>query len=408
MLDKSTTIDLVTAPALHSKATEVVVPAKRKERFLYIDNLRLLMIIFVVMVHAAVTYSGLGSWYYKEAVKLDPVQFSLFGMFQGLTQGYFMGLLFLIAGYFIPGAYDKKGFGRFIKDRLIRLGIPTLIYMFLVRPLITFVLLDFQVPNPKPAFLESYVAYITTGNFLAGTGPLWFALALLIFSLIYALVRLVSSTRPAAAAPLAKKIGMRQVVLLSLIISVGAFAIRLVQPIGTDILNMQLCYFTQYIALFIVGIAAYRQGWFSTIDYAFGKKLLRAALSWGLLIFAAIMLGGGVVSNGMAAFNGGWHWQSAAFALWESFTAVAMSIGLLTVFREKYNHQNKLIKVLSDNSFAVYVFHAPVLIGISLLMMPVALIPIAKFVLVAMLAVPAAFALTYFIMRRVPLLNKVI
>jgi peptidoglycan/LPS O-acetylase OafA/YrhL len=408
MLDKSTTIDLVAAPALHSKAAEVVVPAKVKERFLYIDNLRLLMIIFVVMVHAAVTYSGLGSWYYKEAVKLDPVQFSLFGVFEGLTQGYFMGLLFLIAGYFVPGAYDKKGFGRFIRDRLVRLGIPTLIYMFLVRPMITFVLLDFQIANPKPTFLESYAGYITTGNFLSGTGPLWFALALLIFSLIYALVRLASGTRPAAAAPLAKKIGMQQVVLLSLIISVGAFAIRLVQPIGTDVMNMQLCYFTQYIVLFIVGIAAYRQGWFSSVDYSFGRKLLRAALTWGLLLFAAIMFGGGVVSNGMAAFGGGWHWQSAAFALWESFTAVAMSIGLLTVFREKYNHQNKLIKVLSDNSFAVYVFHAPVLIGISLLMAPVTLIPIAKFMLVAMLAVSAAFALTYFILRRVPVLNKVI
>ena len=34
---------------------------KGKERLLYIDNLRLLMIVFVVIMHLAVTYSGFGS-----------------------------------------------------------------------------------------------------------------------------------------------------------------------------------------------------------------------------------------------------------------------------------------------------------------------------------------------------------
>jgi surface polysaccharide O-acyltransferase-like enzyme len=58
---------------------------------------------------------------------------------------------------------------------------------------------------------------------------------------------------------------------------------------------------------------------------------------------------------------------------------VAISFGLLTLFREKYNHQSKLIKTLSDNSLAMYVFHAPVLIDISLLMKPIPLITIAKF-----------------------------
>ncbi len=37
-----------------------------EERLLYIDNLRVLMIVFVIVQHLAVTYSGFGSWYYKE------------------------------------------------------------------------------------------------------------------------------------------------------------------------------------------------------------------------------------------------------------------------------------------------------------------------------------------------------
>ena len=37
-----------------------------KARLLYIDNLRWVMIMLVVSMHAAVTYSHLGSWYYME------------------------------------------------------------------------------------------------------------------------------------------------------------------------------------------------------------------------------------------------------------------------------------------------------------------------------------------------------
>jgi fucose 4-O-acetylase-like acetyltransferase len=43
-------------------------------------------------------------------------------------QGYFMGLLFMIAGYFVAGSYDRKGFGLFVGERFKRLIIPTLIY----------------------------------------------------------------------------------------------------------------------------------------------------------------------------------------------------------------------------------------------------------------------------------------
>jgi peptidoglycan/LPS O-acetylase OafA/YrhL len=37
--------------------------ASPRERLLYIDNLRLLVIVLVVTIHLAVTVSGFGSWY---------------------------------------------------------------------------------------------------------------------------------------------------------------------------------------------------------------------------------------------------------------------------------------------------------------------------------------------------------
>ena len=38
-----------------------------------------------------------------------------------------------LAGYFVPGALDRKGVGRFVRDRLVRLGIPLLLFVIVVR-----------------------------------------------------------------------------------------------------------------------------------------------------------------------------------------------------------------------------------------------------------------------------------
>lgn len=80
-----------------------------KPRLYFIDNLRWLMILFVVIMHANVTYSMLGSWYYVEEAKLDLFQTIYFSIYGTFTQAYFMGLLFFIAGYFVPSSFDRKG-----------------------------------------------------------------------------------------------------------------------------------------------------------------------------------------------------------------------------------------------------------------------------------------------------------
>lgn len=377
----------------------------REKRLLYMDNLRLLMIIFVVIQHLAVTYSGFGSWYFKEGKPIGLISTIIFGFYQSFTQGYFMGLLFLIAGYFVPGAYDKKGFGKFLKDRFIRLGIPVLIYMLVINPFILYVELGLYWVRPKPGFVSFYLRYLGNFSFINGSGPMWFALALLIFTVIYGLIRLIKP-RNIEAPRKNIELGFHNIWILIFLIAVWAFLIRTVQPIGTSVLNMQLCYFSQYIILFIVGIYAYRNNLFSKIDYKSGKKWLMFGILGGFISWLILLLAGGAL-KGMTAFNGGWTWQSAGYAIWESFIAVATDVGLLALFREKYNRQGRLIKILSDSSFAVYVFHPPIIIAAAILFSTIQLIPIIKFIILCIVCVPICFTVAHFIVRRIPLLKSV-
>src|ERR1041385_1164966 len=106
-----------------------------KTRLEFIDNLRWVMIVLVVSMHAAVTYSHLGSWYFMEDPKPGLPATVFFATYQSFLQAFFMGLLFLVAGYFVPRALDRKGFRKFLRDRAVRLGIPALLFMVFIQPI---------------------------------------------------------------------------------------------------------------------------------------------------------------------------------------------------------------------------------------------------------------------------------
>ena len=161
--------------------------ASTKERLFYIDNLRLLVIVLVVSIHLAVTVSNFGSWYYVYSTHLDTLSTVWFAWYQSFTQGYFLGLLFLIAGYFVAGSYDRKGFEGFNWDRFKRLVIPTLIFMIAIDPFIGYI----ELGNKLTSF--------NLINFLSATGPMWFAAALFGFCLIYGLMRLISRRSTSAS-----------------------------------------------------------------------------------------------------------------------------------------------------------------------------------------------------------------
>jgi acyltransferase-like protein len=376
-------------------------------RLLFVDNLRWLMIVLVVTVHASVTYSHIGSWYYYEPTNPGPLSLLAFVLYETHLQAFFMGLLFLIAGYFVPGSFDRKGARRFMADRGVRLGIPTALYALVIQPIINDFILKLPGVAPLPLILRSYWKYVASLRFLSGTGPLWFALALLIFSGIYALGRLATGSVVRSQAE-SKLPGHAAVVLLIAAISVSTFIMRLVQPIGTDILNMQLCFFSQYIILFGVGIVAHRRNWLLRIPHDFGVFWFRLALVAGPPLWLAMILGGGARSGDWSRYTGGFHWQSAVGCFWESFFCVGVCLGLLVVFRDRFNRQGHLARFLSENAFTVYVFHPPILIALSLVLHGLALASPWKFLLLSGASLLVCFLTSHYVIRRIPGLRRIL
>jgi putative flippase GtrA len=87
---------------------------------------------------------------------------------------------------------------------------------------------------------------------------------------------------------------------------------------------------------------------------------------------------------------------------------VAISLGLIVVFREKANGQNALTQFLSRNAFSVYVFHPPfVILGARLLWdLPWPAVP--KFMLLTALATITTFVASELVFRRIPVLRAIL
>jgi glucans biosynthesis protein C len=375
-----------------------------KTRLLYIDNLRWTMILLVISMHAADTYSPFGNWYYVDRRPMSLASLLTFGAWQMYLQSFFMGLLFFIAGYFVPESYARKGTAGFLRDRAIRLGLPVLLYMFVIGPVTEYYVAHSWTSTEPTSFANEWIKHIRNGQFLQENGPLWFCLALLIFSTFFVVVQ--ALPHRGAKAYTEHPPSTRRLITFAIVMAAFLFPVRIGRP--PSVLNMHLEDFPQYILLFAAGISAGRHKWLPELRYKSGIRWLSVVLPAGMVVWLRLVMYEGKLQHRWADLSGGWQWQSAAFCLWESLTCVAVSFGLLVIYREEFDAQGNVARFLSQNAFSVYVFHPPIVILAARLMHGLHWPSLVKFVALTFIAAAVTFVLSAMLFRRIPLLRRVL
>lgn len=383
------------------KATAAVMTgAKAAGRMLFVDNLRVFLTILVVLHHLAITYGADGSWSYLERPTTELTAI-LLSLLTTLDHFFFMGAFFLIAGYFVPGSLDRKGTWQFIKDRLVRLGIPLLVFGFLVSPFTSYIL-RIQHGQWDGTFPQFYAWSLRNLEF--ASGPLWFVEVLLIFSAVYALGKWVISklgedgekARPSARRPLTH----RMILVFILVLVPASFVTRLFFPLDTAWNNLQFSMFPQYILLFTAGILAFRWDWLPDLPCGVRRVWSIAAVVCIVALPVMMVLMGAIEDD--APFKGGLTAQSLLLSTWEAVYCPAMIILLLSLFRRRFDRQASLGRFFSKNAYTAYIIHAPVIVGLAWLLQGLSIYPLLKYVLVAPIAVSLCFSISHYIVRRIP------
>lgn len=391
-----TSTDISTASPAHAGEPPPAAVTGERARLLFADHLRVFLIALVVLHHLTITFAITipNGWYYEVPDHSEAGE--LVGLFIILVnQSFFMGAFFLISGYFTAPSYNRKGWGRFLLDRLVRLVIPMLFFYFVLGPLAVI------LATPGIPFT------LKTWSSSLNVGPLWFAELLFIFCLGYTVLRLMLRRPAGEGREPAPPPSTLSLVVFILVMAVASFLLRLKLPLGSSLPILDLpspAYLPQYLMLFVAGIVAVRRGWLRSIPDRMGWiGFWVCGIATVFVFVPALLLG---IKNG-DAFAGGLHWEAAAYALWDSTMSVGLFLGLLVVFRRWFNRPSRLWNELSRNAFGVYVFHPPLIISVALLLTPIPLYPLLKLAVALAISLPLCFAVAGLV-RRTPVVDRIL
>jgi glucan biosynthesis protein C len=368
-----------------------------KARLFFLDNLRIYLTILVIFHHAALVYGGSGSWYLSRDPMTDEISPILLILFNAINQSYFMSAFFLLAGYFTPASLERKGTKLFLIDRVIRLAIPILIFSTLIINLNGYILNTLY----KGQVFRLRIDY--------DPGHLWFLQGLLVFALVYIVYKTLCKVKTESVFQIYRETFPPD---KALFISVAAltvltFLVRLAFPVGQWTMGIQPAHFVHYTFCFYAGILAYRGDWFRRLSKGQARRWSIMSLVAILLFPVILVLGVGGNDANIAKFFGGMYWQAFVYIALETFLMVGIIIFLIYFFREKFNQTGPLAKSLAVNVYTIYIVHATILFSLQILLMPVNIPTILKFLISGLLAVLICYLVSMLI-RKIPYAKRVL
>lgn len=170
-----------------SKDAQIATAACRSmsKSSLALTNLRAFVILLVIAFHSVLAYLGSQPtsppqfdsppYWWRAIPIIDPARWFGFDLFSALTYLYLMQLMFFLSGLFVWSSLLRKGPRIFLRDRLLRLGVPFLLGVLLLMPVAIYPVYRFTAADPS---VSAFWAHWTALPFWP-CGPLWFLWCLL-------------------------------------------------------------------------------------------------------------------------------------------------------------------------------------------------------------------------------------
>jgi Acyltransferase family len=360
-------------------------------RIVPIDNLKAVLVAWIIAGHAMLGYAAIGGWPYDEVSETNlPPQLELvLAALLGPTAVFVIGTFFFLSGLFAPSNIARHGPAGFLRQRLVRLGLPWLLFTLLIWPVLMWFAYR-SAGHPIPI----WEAWQARQPFL-DSGPLWFIQILLYVSLFHALL---------AWRGYGRELDPRTIslVLTAACIAAASFAVRLWFPARSQqILDLHVWQWPQCVGLYVLGVLVADKGWAERIPPHLGRRCGIAVLGT-IAVALAIMAATGVadVSQDDIPYLGGWHWQALTLDVGEATLVVAGSVWLLAFAQRWLTHRAIGLTRWARGAYAAYLLQAPVLIGLEIAERSLPWPAVIKAVTVGALAVAGSFTLGRLLVER--------
>ncbi|MBV8697954.1 acyltransferase family protein [Bradyrhizobium sp.] len=385
--------------------SETVAPAdvhaapKAKVRNASLDRARTFLTLVVLLHHSVIPYTYFGH--------TDPKYFVGFDMIVLATDSFFMAMFFFLSGLFVWPGLGRKSPGVFLRERLLRLGLPFAVAAFTVIPL-AYYALALQA-HQDTTFAAFWVKMVTVGPW--PSGPLWFVWVLLAFDLTASVLYRISPTLLDPINKLSVRCHDRPAdFFLFLLIVTAVLYVPARVYFGPNHwfelggpFSVQASRILFYAAYFFIGagigaanfdrglLAADGQlaksgwGWV-------GLTLIPYVLLWGLIYIKREILGNPPVQP---------HWYEASYGLFFACFSAAILFAILAYFLRFKQSGWSILDPMQPAAYGMFLVHYPIALWLEYWLFDASLPAVLKAAIVFVLTVALSWGATE-ALRRLP------
>ena len=338
-----------------------------KKRIDYIDNLRWITVSLLIIFHTSIAYNTWGEENYIFLGARRPIA----GIVTFIAP-WFMPLMFLLAG--VSGRYSlkKRGYKAFIKERLIRLGVPLVIGVLVICPVLSYIA-DVTHNGYKGNVFSHYSVFFTRFTDLTGydggftLGHLWFIAVLIVISLISCPIILLLDRGEASK---------KYVWKVSAVLSVGAIATFEIKYAGKPLI-MYLC--------------IYLLGYFLFSDQEFVSRL-----SEHRSILTAVFIMASIANVVLYIYIGRYELLNNIC----NYSSFVFGVpALVSLGHEYLDFSNRFTRFNSSISYTFYIVHFPIVVLCQYILQEIGVSMIPSFFLTILIAYPITYISCYLVVK---------
>jgi hypothetical protein len=347
------------------------VNAANGSRLHFLDNLRTITILLVLVFHAGGVYESSGIWAQFWLVS-DPATNDLVGLLNIVLDIVMMPAMFFIAGYVTPISLESRTSWSFMGSRFQRLIIPWAVAALALIPVYRFIFL-YSRGLPQ----ESWTTYFHFSNGSISQNWLWFLPVLFAFNGLYVLlVRMDWAPRTVSL-----RYAIATTFLVGFATSFGMEMLGLKGWTLTAIVDFQNERLLTYFLVFLLGALSFRQQIFASGPGGKAIYIFLNCVYWiPVTLYIVFLLVPYVAEDGVLISS-----LVDRLIYWLCFYLSMLCLLWLMIetFWRYFGRAGRLWRILKQNSYYVYIVHVIVLGSIGVLLLNAAIPSLLKYVILA-------------------------
>ncbi|WP_377830537.1 acyltransferase [Bradyrhizobium lupini] len=371
---------------------------RAKARNLSLDRARTFLTLVVLLHHAVIPYTYFGH--------TDPASWAGFDVVVLATDSFFMAMFFFLSGLFTWPGIARKAPSVFLRDRLLRLGLPFAIAAFTVIPLAYYAIALRH--DPGLSFTAFWWKTITVGPW--PSGPIWFVWVLLAFDLTASLLYRVSAhlVDPGNRVSLRGFDQPAVFWLLLVVVTAIAYVPALLYFGGSKWFELgpfsvQASRILLYFAYFFIGVSVGAANFDRGILSAGGQlpkqrwlwviaTLIPYCLMWGMIYIKREILGNPDPQP---------HWYQAIYGTFFVLFSGSILLAILAFFLHQKSPGPNLLDRMQADAYGIFLVHYPIALWIQYALFDYSLPAIVKATTGFVLTVILSWGLTA-ALRKIP------